>query len=243
MTERPPGLTHYNERAAGLGLVAGSGAPLSFVPPDDLDLSYEKRVFERGEVVTRPDNWHDAYNAEVWLEFPLSKAALNHRHLQAMADERPGQRGRVRDRITQFDECGVVITGLREELWQALCAHRWRTVFVDHRRELIDSVKFHYFGHATRDTLRAPFFGVCGKAMWLGGLDGGFTDQHRLDHALCRRLTSADFMTPWQPLPLLGIPGVTAASEDPAYYDDERQFRPVRALLTTMPAGSPPGNR
>jgi len=31
-----------------------------------------------------------------------------------------------------------------------------------------------------------------------------------------------------QPLPLLGLPGVTADSEDPAYYDDQWQFRPGR---------------
>jgi hypothetical protein len=30
----------------------------------------------------------------------------------------------------------------------------------------------------------------------------------------------------FQPLPLLGIPGVVAESEAPSYYDDVRQFRP-----------------
>ena len=32
----------------------------------------------------------------------------------------------------------------------------------------------------------------------------------------------------WRPLPLLGIPGATAENENPAYYDDVRQFRPAR---------------
>ncbi|HLO65211.1 MAG TPA: DUF3025 domain-containing protein, partial [Azonexus sp.] len=32
----------------------------------------------------------------------------------------------------------------------------------------------------------------------------------------------------FQPLPLLGIPGVTPENENPAYYDDTWQFRPGR---------------
>ncbi len=235
-TPSPPGLDHYNQRAAALGLRTGRDMPLRFVLPDALDMSYERRVFERGEVVTRADNWHDAYNAEVWLEFPQSKATLNRRHIEALATEQPGRRGRVRDRLTQFDECGVVITGLPECLWQALCDHRWREVFVDHRLLLMAQVRFYYFGHATRDALRTPFFGLCGKALWLGG---EFADASALDEALNRRLTSADLRAPWQPLPLLGIPGLVPDSDDPAYYDDPRQFRPARR----MSAGSPPGNR
>ncbi len=221
----PPSLASYNERARAQRLTTGSGAALVFVPPDDLALGYERRAYERGEIVTRPDNWHDAYNAEVWLEFPLSKAALNGRHIDAMANERDGKRGRLRDRLTQFDECGIVITGLRPGLWDALCAHRWREVFVSHRDEVIATARFHVFGHASRDALQAPFFGMCGKAIWL---DGAFSSTKVLDAALACRLTATDFRTPFQPLPLLGIPGMTPENDDPAYYDDERQFRPAR---------------
>jgi hypothetical protein len=43
-------------------------------------------------------------------------------------------------------------------------------------------------------------------------------------------LKSGQYARPrdFQPLPLLGIPGVTPDSEDPAYYDDTWQFRPGR---------------
>lgn len=231
-----PTLTALNERAQALGLVSGSGAPLCFVAPDGSPDGYEWRAFHRGEVVTRPDNWHDAYNAYVWFDFPLSKAALNRRHLLELATEQGGPRGRVRDRLTQFDECGIVITGMRAELWQALCAHCWREVFVAHRQEIVEQVSFHWFGHATREALHAPYFGLCGKALWL---DGDFVDSAELDAALAHRLTAADFSAPLQPLPVLGIPGVTAANADPTYYDDERQFRPARRMAT----GSSPGNR
>jgi hypothetical protein len=234
----PASLASYNARAQAAGLTTGGGQALRFVLPDDSSEGYEERAFRCGEVLTRPDNWHDAYNAEVWLEFPRAKAALNRLHADALrAAREAGQtaRGRVRDRLTQFDECGVVITSLRGELWQALCEHRWREVFVEHRDE-VRVARFHIFGHASRDLLRAPFPGICGKALWL---DSASDELALVDELLARRLASADFQERWPALPLLGIPGITVDSEDPAYYDDVRQFRPPR----TMAAGSSPDSR
>jgi len=228
----PPALSHYNAQALARGLVTGGGKPLRFVLPDAAtpDCGYEERAFLTGEVLTRPDNWHDAYNAAVWLEFPLAKAALNRRHVEALAASRAQgiqERGRVRDRLTQFDECGVIVAGMSPFLWEALCAHRWRKVFVEHRAELIATTRFLIFGHASRDLLRAPFVGLCGKAICLDAMCFDAKDLPAIDDELSRRLTSTDFQTPWPALPLLGIPGMTADNEDAAYYDDTRQFRPL----------------
>lgn len=221
----PPPLAHYNALVAARGLTTGGGQPLRFVLPDDSPLGYEERAHRLGEVETRPENWHDAYNAEVWLEFPRAKTVINRRHFDALSEQRgigDPRRGRIRDRLTQFDECGVLIAGLRSELWQALCEHRWREVFVDHRDEA-RAASFLIFGHASRDSLRAPFVGLCGKALWL---DTDSRSLEELDELLARRLASADFCQRWPALPLLGIPGITADNDDPAYYDDTRQFRP-----------------
>lgn len=240
----PPDLSHYNALATARGLVTGGGKPLRFVLPDacqegtvpnaEPHLGYEERTFHSGEVVTRPGNWHDAYNAEVWLEFPQAKAALNRQHVEALIEQRAAsksgrsQRGRVRDRLTQFDECGVILAGMPSFLWEALCAHRWRTVFIDHRETLLESTRFVVFGHASRDALRAPFIGLCGKAIRLDA-----TEWPAIDEELAHRLApghlgaSADFCQPWPALPLLGIPGMTPDNEYPAYYDDGRQFRPL----------------
>ena len=61
--------------------VSGGGAPIRFVPPAvpsrEFSAQYEVRIFETGEVQTRPDNWHDLFNALVWLAFPRTKAVLN----------------------------------------------------------------------------------------------------------------------------------------------------------------------
>ena len=235
----PPPLSHYNALAAARALVTGSGAPLRFVAPDANPMAYEERAYHLGEVITRPDNWHDAYNADVWLEYPRAKATLNRLHFDAFTALRAkgeAARGRVRDRLTQFDECGVILAGIPDSLWAALRAHRWREVFVDRRAELLASTRFLFFGHASRDALRAPFFGLCGKALRIEA-DG--SDLTAVDSELERRLASADFSERWPVLPLLGIPGLTAENEDPVYYDDTRQFRPPR----TMPAGSSPDSR
>src|SRR5262249_32905138 len=70
----PPPLTELNASARALDLRNAAGCPVRFVAADDSRENYELRTWRCGEVPTRLDNWHDAYNAAVWLEFPLAKA-------------------------------------------------------------------------------------------------------------------------------------------------------------------------
>jgi hypothetical protein len=243
-----PNLARLNEMARERGLGTGRGAPLSFVAPPVDGQGYEERAYLTGGVATRADNRHDLFNALVWLAFPRSKAALNRRHFAALATARKlGQvaRGAMRDALTQFDECGVVVAGSCTGLWSALRAHRWREVFVERRDELLRTTRFIVFGHASHDSLTAPFVGLCGKALFVE-VDAAWLELPtraalaELDVRLAALFDSRDFSPrDWQPLPLLGIPGATPDNERPEYYDDTRQFRPAR----TMRPGSSPGNR
>ena len=243
-----PEISRLNAIARECGLVTGNGAALRFVaPPADAE-GYEERAFLTGEIATRPDNRHDLFNALIWLVFPLTKAALNRRHVAALRAARThasATRGPLRDALTQFDECGVVVAGSCPELWSALCAHRWRAVFVDRREELLRTTRFLVFGHASHDALAAPFVGLCGKALFVEVDDAWLrlADQAALaalDARLAALFDTRSFLPrDWQPLPLLGIPGATADNERPDYYDDRRQFRAAR----TMRPGSSPGNR
>ena len=242
------GFPDLNRLALVRGLTTGNGARLNFVPPPADDLGYEERVWLSGDVATRLDNRHDFFNALIWLAFPLAKAALNRRHFAALGEARQRgstTRGPLRDALTQFDECGVVVAGSRPDIWAALCAHRWREVFVDRRKELLESTRFVVFGHASHDALAAPYVGLCGKALFVD-VDAAWlalpeaAARAELDARLAARFDHEEFVPRgWQPLPLLGIPGATADNEAPAYYDDARQFRPAR----TMRPGSSPGNR
>lgn len=213
---------------------SGGSVRLRFVADAGSGMAYERRIFETGCVPTRPGNWHDAFNALVWLRFPLIKAALNARHVRAQRAE--SLRGAVRDAATLFDESGVIVASADASLTEALRAHRWREVFVERRPEVARSLRFIVFGHAVYDQLRAPYFGLCGKALFVALPSPVLGSPHLLpdlDERVAGRLADQAFLaTPRDltPLPLLGIPGVWEENEDPGYYDDPRQFRPLKRL-------------
>jgi len=216
------------------------GNEVRFVAPLSDDLAYEAAVYDAGVVATRPDNWHDYFNALVWYAFPRTKAELNARHMAEMTRLRANgavARGRVRDALTQFDECGMVVLGASAQLLDGLARHAWSEVFWRSRSELMSRTRFILFGHASYDALRQPFPGLCAKVLYLAVPDSvirasvaaqvALVDQwlahyfKHADHALSPR----DFA----PLPLLGIPGVVADNEVDDYYRDVSQFRPLGA--------------
>jgi hypothetical protein len=205
-----------------------------FVAPPADGMVYECRIWENGEVATRPDNWHDFFNALVWLTFTKTKLAVSACHVDAMTA--PGEaRGRVRDALTHFDECGIVVLSSQPELLDLLRNFEWKKLFVERREEVKRSMHFVIFGHATYEQMLQPFRGLTAKAVlyevsedWLQMSDAA--QVAAVDTLLAADLASGRYQRPrdFQPLPLLGIPGVTPDSEDPAYYDDTWQFRPGR---------------
>src|SRR5437764_15171669 len=66
--------THAELCALAEGLVTSRGNPLRFVPAREHDdrerRYYEVRIAETGEIETRERNWHDLFNALVWVTFP-----------------------------------------------------------------------------------------------------------------------------------------------------------------------------
>ena len=233
-----PAPTELNAKAVAQGIVTGDGKPLRFVAAGGSTLAYEERAWLHGEVEMRADNWHDAFSALVWLNFPRAKAALNRKHYVTMTDRRKlgcKGRGRLRDALTQFDECGLIVACADMTLWEGIRAHHWRAVFSDRRAEVVKSMRFFLFGHASHDALRAPFVGLTAKALCFA-VDAAWLAQPRemqlaaADAWLAAEVDAAEesFGRKFQPIPLLGIPGVTPESEVPSYYGDIRQFRPKR---------------
>ncbi|MGE5472358.1 MAG: DUF3025 domain-containing protein [Bacteroidota bacterium] len=211
-----------------------NGRQVRFVPPQPDGLAYECRIWESGEVETRPDNWHDFFNALVWFAFPRTKIAVSARHVRAMTPAGEA-RGAVRDALTHFDECGIVVLSSRPELLELLRDFEWRKLFVEHRADVRRNMQFVVFGHATYEQLLQPFRGLTAKAMLYDVSEDWLRQpfQERLaalDRRLADDLASGRYARPrdFQPLPLLGIPGLTPASENPAFYDDTWQFRAGR---------------
>ena len=222
------------ELAKQFPIATDSGKQLRFVPPQADGLVYECRIWENGEVETRPDNWHDFFNALVWFAFPLTKNAVSARHVGAMSGS--GEpRGTVRDVLTHFDECGIAVLSDNPELLVLLRDFQWRQLFVERRAEVERNMRFVVFGHATYEGLLKPYRGLTAKAVlyevdnkWLQlSLEAQIA---AVDKLLASDFASGRFARPrdFQPLPLLGIPGVVPENEDPAYYDDTWQFRPGR---------------
>lgn len=233
---QPPTLDQLDQwlHASSPAPLGGGSVRLQFISPPAGELAYERRIFETGCVPTRPGNWHDAFNALVWLRFPLIKAALNARHMRTQRAD--SSRGAARDAATLFDESGVIVAYADVSMAEALRAHRWREVFVERRAELDCKLRFIVFGHAVYDRLRAPFFGLCGKALFMPLPEPALRSSSllaELDQCIAGRFADATFLASprdLSPLPLLGIPGVVADNADPRYYDDVRQFRPMNLL-------------
>ena len=219
---------------------SGGGARIRIVAPAaDVD-GYEARIFARGEVPTRTGDWHDFFNALAWCAWPQAKAACNRLHLAELharaAAGLPG-RGPRRDALTQFDECGIVVVSSDPQLPALLAAHEWEEALWNRRAHLLQTTRFLIFGHGSWDQLRAPFVGLCAKALyrvvdpaWLALPAADALAE--TDAWLAAHLTAnIDTLTPrsLSPLPLLGIPEVTPDSDCAAYYRDTRQFRPRRS--------------
>jgi len=116
---------------------------------------YQMRIFLSGEAPTRPNNWHDFFNAMSWLFLPKVKAALNARHFQC-AEERlqfpwkvkGGNRTREQDLLTLLDEGGLVVATENDFLWQLICQRQWQRLFLEHADDLASQVVFIPIGHA-----------------------------------------------------------------------------------------------
>ena len=231
-----PGLAEldalYAETTAGADV-----RRLRFVPPVE-GAAYEAHIARHDAVPTRPADWHDFFNALAWCVWPRTKSICNRLHLQAIeANAAAGLSGRgpLRDALTQFDECGVLVVGCDAEILHLLAAHEWEEALWTRRSRLVESTRFLVFGHATWDQLRAPFSGLCAKAIYRQVDVVWFAlpaaqRQAEADAWLADHLAgSAAELAPrtLRPLPLLGIPGVTPASESADYYRDLRQFRPL----------------
>jgi len=244
-----PTLAQLNRMCDEREVVSGGGVPVEFVPQEaKTDEPYETRVYSRGKVLTRSQNWHDLFNALVWVTFPRSKAAINRHHYREMlARQGEGLRGTPRDVLTLFDEGGVIVVSSEAELGTLLREFKWKELFWQRRSEVIESMRFYVFGHSIYEKALQPYKGITAKTVIFD------VPAHELDRPLTQQLATLDarlakyFSEPksltateaYAPLPGLGIPGWTADNEDERYYDDTQHFRPGRRQ-SEEPEDAPP---
>jgi hypothetical protein len=190
--------------------------------------AYEDFIFKTAQVPTR-DGLHDFFNGLCWHRFPQAKRHLN--QLQAAEIATQGiraTRGPVRDALTLFDE-NVVLMHAPDAVWQALQARDWLRLFVD-LRDQWQQVHLVLFGHALLEKLVMPYKSITGHVY---RVDSNINphDEAALDAWLVHDLQPAKLATkPYEPLPVLGVPGWCAANAERAYYEDTQVFRPKREV-------------
>ncbi|MFO0627145.1 MAG: DUF3025 domain-containing protein [Polyangiales bacterium] len=94
-------------------LVEDRGVRPRKAPPRPLGERYDVVIDARGEIPTRPENWHDLFNALVWASFPRAKARLSARQRRLHEDRaRRGDdthaRTRAQDALALLDEGGAL---------------------------------------------------------------------------------------------------------------------------------------
>lgn len=234
-TQNWPTQTDYDQLATLQQQVPG----ITFVLPENLPDNgeyYETRIHRSGKVPTRANNWHDFFNAAVWLTFPLSKQALNLRHIQGQQQSGPTGRGALRDTATLLDESGIVVPYCDATLATLMREHQWQALFVDRRSCWGKRIGAVAFGHAIYEKALVPYIGFTAKA-WLLPVEASFFELgarqqiQQLDQLLSQRLDNSQQLT--QPrdlsaLPVLGVPGWWPDNENPDFYTNTHYFRPAK---------------
>ena len=141
----------------------------------------------------------------------------------------------MRDALTLFDENAalLVLPKSAQDLYQALCAHEWQTIFVEQRVRFLSQVEVWCFGHALMEKLLQPYKAICAHSyvLWVDEGFGAQTQQQKLkqiDAQLAQRiLQKPPSKSDFQPLPILGIPNWWP-EQDQNFYADAKVFRAKR---------------
>ncbi len=211
------------------------GKAIQFVSPSLLPAgSYEEQIFNTAKVSTRTNNWHDVCNALVWSRYPALKAAINARHFGEIQNQSGTERGRLRDALTLWDECGVIVASANNQVLENLASRNWKSAFQNLAHLWQDDVRVFICGHALLEKFLNPYKAITAHALFVQLDPGSFpTDRAKLladvDRSLASKLlqgnlikTTADL----SPLPLAGIPGWWKRCEqDDDFYADTSVFR------------------
>lgn len=222
-----PWFSPYREVARPVLARLAAGQPVyralgegRFEPDGPRERGYEQHIGATGRVPTR-DNAHDLFNGLVWLRCPAFKAALNRAHVGAPPAP-AGQRGPLRDALTLLDESGLLLAA-PPALREALQAQDWATLFVT-RRGLWRQAQARVVGHALLEKLLAPRKPLCARVLFVDDIDAPVLPASLSPAAL-------------PPLPVLGLPGWWPPNEVPAFYSDDRVFRPKRLASAASVGG------
>ncbi len=195
--------------------------------------AYEQHIHDTREVPTRPDHWHDRFNAAMWLIWPHSKLSLNRQHIIDL-DVGGVDRSRRRDALTLLDEAGVVLLVSDSSLVKQHQQHAWEALFWRRRESWGRSICPLIIGHGLAEQMLKPYIGLTAKAVHV--VAGGPTELDLTPRGLMEvdqqlaRIVRDQLATPaaLTPLPILGIPGWHPDNGDSDFFQNRDYFRPLR---------------
>ena len=233
--------SHADLTAAAAGVATFRRKPVAFVAPrghtERERRYYELHIAETGEVETRAENWHDLFNALVWIAFPRAKAAINAQHaaiLEERGESEAKRRGPERDALTLFDEGGVAVVADDPRIFRRIVDFAWKDLFWHRRDELERHARFVAFGHALFEKGLEPHLGMVAKTVFLAADRLPHDDAlvESVDLSLAAHFEDRSrFASPKRmaPMPVLGVPGWHAGTCYETFYDDPHHFRGRKA--------------
>ncbi len=235
-------------RMLGAPLHERSGVRLSFVEQTPAlladGLHYEARIHDEGRIATRGGNWHDLFNALMWMERRELKCAVNAAYVREAATPSRGPRTRAQCALTHFDEAGAVVILRDPGVLAAWDAHDWHGLLWRERARWTDAATCVVFGHALLEHLLLPRAMTVAKCVVVTG-DASAGCARRL---VAERIATGDLLRDpgeLRPLPLAGIPGWHPDNAREDFYREAACFRPLRPGRRYPPplAGAPAGKR
>lgn len=213
-------------------LHAYTGKPLVFAKQTaellNDGMHYEQRIFQRGLIATRENNWHDLFNAMMWLKYPKIKSALNARQWGDI--ERHGLKTRTPAQcaMTLFDEAGAIVT-MPDEMLACWKQHDWHGLFIEHANTWREGrARVAVFGHALLDHALVTETLLVAKCIVL---------EDKSDLPMCFERIASGIDTgkslqsnsELRTLPLCGIPGWHSASDSAEFVGSAACFSPLSA--------------
>ncbi|MEO8002436.1 MAG: DUF3025 domain-containing protein [Arenimonas sp.] len=211
---------------------AHTGLPLVFAKQTaellNDGMHYEQRIFQRGLIATRENNWHDLFNAMMWLKYPQIKSALNARQWGDI--EKHGLKTRTPSQcaMTLFDEAGAIVA-MPEEMLGCWKQHDWHGLFIEHADAWrTGRAQVAVFGHALLDHALVTETLLVAKCIVLEDKSDLTTYLERIGHSI-HAGNSLRANSELRTLPLCGIPGWHAASDSAEFISTAACFSPLSA--------------
>lgn len=229
-----PSLVEYNQlqKPEQIHFVAQADKTMVF------EQQYEPRIYLKGEVQTRLNNWHDFFNMAVWLHFPATKLKINALQYQALSQRNPSSSKRtpIENFLTLLDENGAVIVSDKPELLDLIRDFAWHDLFWQQRAEIKKHMRVFIVGHSIYEKSISPYVGMTASAV-LRTVDAEFMQLSlpkqvsETDNIMATALSNDEYRhsKDLTPFPLLGMPGWDEGNQNESYYFNTQYFRPKRA--------------